>query len=134
MNVGEILSDQGRLDEAEEHVQNARRVFAGMSEPQAVAFTDLLFGRIATRRGDRDTAVPLLESATASFRQFKMDAYAEFARALVAEAEAFGGDAARALAIAHQELSALDRNRPLLERVAGIALARLGGTTRRSRS
>jgi tetratricopeptide (TPR) repeat protein len=126
MNVGEILSDQGRLDEAEEHVQNARRVFSGMREPQAVAFTEVLLGRIATRRGDRDAATPMLEAAMTSFRRFKMDAYANFARALVAEAEAFGGDAARALEIAHEELTALDRNQPLLERVAGIALARLG--------
>ena len=28
-NVGEILSDQGHLDEAEEHLQRARRVWSG---------------------------------------------------------------------------------------------------------
>jgi tetratricopeptide (TPR) repeat protein len=126
LNVGETLSDQGHLDEAEEHLARARRVFAGMREPQAVAYIDVLRGRLATRRGDRDAAVPMLEAAMASLHRFKMDGYATFARALLAEAEAFAGDAERALEIAHQELSALDRNRPLLERVAGIALARLG--------
>jgi tetratricopeptide (TPR) repeat protein len=126
LNVGEILSDQGHLDAAEEHLQRARRVFTGMREPQAVAFIDVLLGRLATRRGDRDRAVPMLEAATASLRRFRMDAYANEAQALLAEAEAFTGDAGRALEIAHRELSAAGRNRPLLERVAGIALARLG--------
>ena len=47
-------------------------------------------------------------------------------RRLIAEAEAFGGDAYRALEIASRELEANDEHRPLLTRVAGIALARLG--------
>ena len=33
-NVGEILSDQGQLDEAEEHLQRARRVWSGTARPQ----------------------------------------------------------------------------------------------------
>jgi hypothetical protein len=54
------------------------------------------------------------------------DVFAGFARALVAEAHAFTGDAERALQVARQELETGSRHRPLLERVCGIALARLG--------
>ncbi|HEV7176193.1 MAG TPA: hypothetical protein VGN29_11915, partial [Solirubrobacteraceae bacterium] len=45
--------------------------------------------------------------------------------ALIAEAEAFTGDAARALQVARQELDRGGRHRPLLQRASGIALARL---------
>jgi class 3 adenylate cyclase/tetratricopeptide (TPR) repeat protein len=125
-NVGEILSDQGRLDEAEEYLQRARRVWSGTREPQSVAFIDVLLGRLEVRRGDRDEGLPLIERSMETLRRFNMHAYADFARALVAEAEAFAGDPQRALDIARAEIGSADRNRPLLERAAGIALARLG--------
>jgi hypothetical protein len=44
----------------------------------------------------------------------------------VAEAEALAGDPARGLEIARRELAAGDRHQSLLQRTAGIALARLG--------
>ena len=47
-NVGEILSDQGHLDDAEEHLQRARRVWSATGERHAVAFVDVL---LATARG-----------------------------------------------------------------------------------
>ena len=58
--------------------------------------------------------------------RFRIDAYADFAEALIAEAEAFAGDAQRALTLARKGLEAGARHRPLLQRVAGIALVRLG--------
>jgi len=125
-NVGEILSDQGHLDEAEEYLQRARRVWSGTREAQAVAFIDVLLGRLEVRRGDRDEGLPLIERSMDTLRRFSMHAYADFARALVAEAEAFAGDPQRALEIAGTEIESADRNRPLLQRAAGIALARLG--------
>jgi tetratricopeptide (TPR) repeat protein len=125
-NVGEILSDQGQLDSAEEHLQRARRVWSGTREAQSVAFIDMLLGRLAVRRGDRDSGLPMIEQAMDTLRRFNMNAYADFARALVAEAEAFTGDAQRALEIATEDMPAADRNRPLLQRAGGIALARLG--------
>jgi tetratricopeptide (TPR) repeat protein len=125
-NVGEILADQGHLDEAERALQRARRVWSGTRERQAVAFVDVLLARLAVRRGDNQRGLPMLEAAMADLRRFRIDAYADFAKALIAEAEAFAGDAERAHALARQELEAGDRHRPLLQRVAGIALARLG--------
>jgi hypothetical protein len=52
--------------------------------------------------------------------------FAGFARALIAEAHAFTGDAARALQVATRELETGGRHRWLLQRVSGIALARVG--------
>jgi class 3 adenylate cyclase/tetratricopeptide (TPR) repeat protein len=125
-NVGEILSDQGRLEEAEEYLRRARRVWSATREPQSVAFIDLLLGRLAVRRGDRQVGLPMLERSTRALRGFNMHAYADFGRALIAEAEALIGNARRGLEIARGELETADRLRPLLLRVAGIALARLG--------
>ena len=125
-NLGEILSDQGRLDEGEAHLQRARRVWRGTGERQSVAYVDVLLARLAVRRGNNRVGLPMLEAATVDLRRFRVDVYAEFADALIAEAEGFAGDASRALSLAHRQLEAGDRHRPLLERVAGIALARLG--------
>jgi tetratricopeptide (TPR) repeat protein len=127
-NIGEILSDQGRAEEAREHLERARRVWSSTGQRQSVAFVDLLLGRLATRNGDGRTAAPKLEEAMNQLREFSMDAYADFAQALLAEAEGLGGAPERALAVAHAQLKLTDRNAPLLERVAGIALARLGFT------
>ncbi len=63
----------------------------------------------------------------ADLRRFGMEAYAELAQAWIAEAEAFGGDAMRGLWRSRASgCGANDRERPLLTRMAGIALARLG--------
>jgi tetratricopeptide (TPR) repeat protein len=125
-NVGEILSDQGKLDEAEARLLDARRVWSVTGEPQGVAFVDLLLARVAMRRGDCGKALPALEAAGSDLRRFGMDGYADFAAALVAEAQAFAGDPSRALEIVRSELRTADQHRPLVERVVGTALARLG--------
>ena len=125
-NIGEILSDQGHVDRAREYLERARRVWSGTGERHSVAFIDLLLARLATRRGDGRAAVPKLEAAMKELREFGMDAYADFAQALLAEAEGIGGAPERSLAIAHHQLTVTDRNAPLLKRVAGVALARLG--------
>jgi tetratricopeptide (TPR) repeat protein len=125
-NVGEILSDQGRLEESEDHLRRARRVWSATREPQSVAFIDMLLGRLAVRRGDIQVGLPMIERSTRTLRAFNMHAYADFGRGLIAEAEALLGDPRRALEVARAELESADRERPLLQRSAGIALARLG--------
>jgi len=125
-NVGEILSDQGHFDESELHLQRARRVWSGTEEWQAVAYVNVLLGRLAVRRGKCREGLTMLEAAGSELRRLGIESYAEFAQALIAEAEAFGGDPFRALDIGSQELQANDRQRPMLTRMGGIALARLG--------
>lgn len=125
-NVGEILSDQGQLAEAEAHLERARRVWTATKEPQGVAYANLLLGRTALRAGRYHAALPLLEEGMADLRRFGVDAYVGFARALIAEAECLAGDPSRGLLLAEKELDGADRYLPLLRRVAGIALLRLG--------
>jgi class 3 adenylate cyclase/tetratricopeptide (TPR) repeat protein len=125
-NVGEILSDQGRLDEAEESLTRARRVWSATGERTAAAFVDVLLARLAVRRGDSAEAVPRLEAAEAELRRLHVDAYADLAQALIAEAEALVGDPLRAIDVASRALESADGQQPLLRRAAGIALARLG--------
>ena len=96
-NVGEVLSDQGRLDDAEAHLRRARRVWSATGERHAVAFVDVLLTRLAVRRGSCPDAVRTLEAAATDLHKFGADVFAGFARALIAEAHAFTGDAARAL-------------------------------------
>jgi tetratricopeptide (TPR) repeat protein len=127
-NVGEILSDQGLLDEAEAALRRARRVWSGTGERESVAWVDALLARVCVRRGRCQEAVPILEAAMAELRRSGVDEYADLTQALIAEAEAFGGEPAQALDIAGEALHASDRLRPLLTRVGGIALARLGQT------
>ncbi|HUA05760.1 MAG TPA: adenylate/guanylate cyclase domain-containing protein [Solirubrobacteraceae bacterium] len=125
-NIGEILSDQGHLDEAEVHLQRARQLGGATGEQQSVACVDLFLGRLFLRQGKTRESVSTVESALADIRRFRLDWYADFANAVIAEAEAFGGDPIRALEIASRELEANDRLRPMLSRAAGIAFARMG--------
>jgi hypothetical protein len=91
-----------------------------------VAFVDVLLTRLAVRRGSCPDGVQTLDQAAAELHRCGSDVFAAFARALVAEAHAFTGDPARALEVAARELETGGRHRPLLQRVSGIALARLG--------
>jgi predicted negative regulator of RcsB-dependent stress response len=77
--VGEILSDQGRLDEAAAHLERARRVWTATAERHSVAVVDVLLARLAVRRGEYREALPKLEAAMADLRRLSSDAYADFA-------------------------------------------------------
>ena len=125
-NVGEILSDQGHLDEAEKYLQRASRVLSAVGARGAVAFNDGLLGRLYVRRGEYQRGLAALTTALENIRELRVDAYAGYAEALIAEAHAFGGDPFDAFEIASRTLQANDRQRPLLSRVGAIALARAG--------
>jgi len=126
LNVAEILSDQGHLPDASAHLARAQRLWTATKEPQNVAMVSLFLGRLALRDDRYADALPLLEAASADLRRFGMGEYRGLVRALIAEAEAFAGDPSRGLAIAQDELDGADEYWPLLHRVAGIAMHRLG--------
>jgi tetratricopeptide (TPR) repeat protein len=125
VNVGEILSDQGQFDEAETHLNRARRVLTATRDHYA-AYVEMLLGRLLVRKGRYQDGLQLLERAAADLQHFGLDMYTGLSQALIAEAEAFGGDPFRAMEVASRELQANDQARPLATRAAGIALARLG--------
>ncbi len=124
-NVGEILADQGHFEIARTHLERARRIWTATGDRQGIAFVNLLLGRLAVRDGRWEEGTSLLESAVADLRRYRADGEALFGRALMVEAEALGGDPARALRLADELLAADDRNLPLVARARGIAFARL---------
>jgi tetratricopeptide (TPR) repeat protein len=125
-NIGEILSDRGQYEQAEKHLTRAHRVWSATGDRGAAAFAATLLGRMAARAGDFDQAHALVSEAAAVLRARGETRYLEFVEAVLAEAEAFGGEAQRALTIASKLLSSESRELPLLHRVRGVALARLG--------
>jgi class 3 adenylate cyclase/tetratricopeptide (TPR) repeat protein len=126
LNIGEILSDRGRYAEARVHLRRAQRLWRSIGNRADSALAAALLGRLAMRAGDSEDARASLREATAELRGFGVHGDAEFAESLLAEAEAFVGEAGRALAIVDRLLSSTSRQLPLLRRVRGIALARLG--------
>jgi class 3 adenylate cyclase/tetratricopeptide (TPR) repeat protein len=125
-NVGEILSDQGHFEDAKLHLERARRVWSSTGDVQGVAFATLLLGRLAVRTQRYAEGLTMLAEAEDKLRGFQLDWYAEFAASLLVEAEAFGGDPARALSAAELRLGVSDQQAPLLLRARGFAHARLG--------
>ena len=127
-NIGEILCDRGRYDEAAKHFRRAHRLWLATEDRGSAGYGGALLGRLEVRAGRHEEGLALLQEATESLHRFGDRSYAEFADALLAEAEAIGGNANRALGIAGALLVGADRLIPLLERVRGIALARIGET------
>jgi tetratricopeptide (TPR) repeat protein len=125
-NVGEILSDQGHLDEAASRLRRARRLSSSTGDREGAAFAGMLLGRLAVRAGRPEEGIPLISAAADEMHQQRFDYYADCASALVSEAEALGGSADRALAIARELLTPNSRYVSLLRRSRAIALARLG--------
>jgi class 3 adenylate cyclase/tetratricopeptide (TPR) repeat protein len=125
-NVGEILSDQGHFEDAMVHLERARRVWSSTGDVQGVAFATLLLGRLAVRTERYADGLEMLAEAEDKLRRFQLDGYAEFAASLLVEAEALGGNPARALSAAELRLGPSDQQSPLLLRARGFAYARLG--------
>ena len=134
-NVGEVLSDQGRLAEATKLLNRARRVWRGTGYDWGVAFVTAQLGRIAVREGRRDEGRRLLDEAQAGFQRLHVEGDAVWVEALLAEAAAFARQSAEALAAADRLLlvhgppdpsSQGGRAAALLLRVRGFALAQQG--------
>jgi tetratricopeptide (TPR) repeat protein len=66
-NIGEILANQGRLDEAEPLFVDALRIWQAAGYRGGVGFATMHLGRIAARRGDAERAADLLARARADF-------------------------------------------------------------------
>jgi len=66
-NIGEILVDQGRLDEAEPLVSEALRVWRASGTSSDIGFGAALLGRLVGRRGRHVEALGLLDEAAAAY-------------------------------------------------------------------
>jgi len=131
-NGGEVLSDQGRLDEAEAAFHEALEIWRPARHLLGLAFISCNLGRLAARRGRTSEAETQLKSAAAQFLEMGLSDYAAITRCWLAEAYVFGGQDEQALAQARLASADLskgpqgDRLRSLLERTRGVALAHLG--------
>jgi tetratricopeptide (TPR) repeat protein len=125
-NVGEVLSDQGHLDEADRQLRRALRIWRGSEYDWGTAFATTLLGRAAVRAGRYSEGLALLEEGRTGFQRLRVLPDAALAEAYIAEALAFAGRAAAALPAADRALRDATRQTPLLHRVRGFALSQLG--------
>jgi predicted ATPase/class 3 adenylate cyclase len=130
-NRGEILSNQGRHDEAEQAVRPAERILRASGALSDTAFALGILGRTAARAGQPLSALRLLEEARASYLKAGERNEVAATEVGIAEALVYAGRAEEALARAEEMTSGgLARagrpNASALSRVRGFALARLG--------
>jgi class 3 adenylate cyclase/tetratricopeptide (TPR) repeat protein len=124
-NIGELLAERGAAVEATKQLRRARRIWSASGEQAAAAYAELQLGRVAGRGKEVQVARELVNQAAAELRRLGETRSLEQVGFVLAEAEALGGDAARAVALT-ESLGASTRDLPSPGRVRGIALARLG--------
>ncbi|MGZ4753815.1 MAG: adenylate/guanylate cyclase domain-containing protein [Acidimicrobiia bacterium] len=128
-NIGEVLTDQGRLEEAETAFRNALRVFRAAEYSYGIATAAQHLGRIATRAGDYGTAFAFLEDARAQFDDIGAAGDVQEVDVLIAECHLAAGNPARALDVV-AATTAANREAGVvrvaaLERIRGHALLAL---------
>jgi tetratricopeptide (TPR) repeat protein len=126
-NVAEILSDQGRLAEAEALFRNMVRVSRAARFPIGAALGTSNLGRLAARDGRFAEAHALLDEAAAAFDELDAGRYVNETHARRAECLVLEGRYSEALEVASSLLEAA-RETPfggleaLVERTIGLAL------------
>src|SRR5690606_9710896 len=79
-NIAEIESDRGRYEEARSLFRGARRSWRAIGFGVGIALAQSNLGRLATRTGSYEEAVPLLNEAIERFDALGMPAMASEAR------------------------------------------------------
>jgi class 3 adenylate cyclase/predicted ATPase len=130
-NIGEIRSDQGYLDEAEQHFKNVRRVFRAAHYQMGTAFVTGNLGRVASRAGKFDDAHELLSVAVQQLREIGAESLAVETEARLGELAAFRGDPAEALEVCDRVLERAAKlglvvATAMLHRVRGYAYMQSG--------
>jgi class 3 adenylate cyclase/tetratricopeptide (TPR) repeat protein len=131
-NAAEILSDQGRLAEAEPMLRDALRASRASAAPSFIAFGLSALGRLAARAGRFDEALELLTSAREQYVADGETAEVLETDARLAECHLLRGAFEEALAVVDQAvelaeaLPGLAPTVPLLHRIRGLALAATG--------
>ena len=128
INVGEVRSDQGRIEEAEERFRRARRAYRAAGDTLGIAYCLAYLGRADARAGRTDEAKARLEEARDSFATLRAEREQSQAEAWIAECDLLAGRWPEAATSAERLLATPggEQDAPLLHRVHGYALARLG--------
>jgi tetratricopeptide (TPR) repeat protein len=85
-NIGEVLVNQGRYDEAEGYLRSARRTYQASGFAGGISFVDLLIGRMYGIKGDLDKSENALLGSIEESRLFGLNG-------LILEAEIHLADA-----------------------------------------
>jgi tetratricopeptide (TPR) repeat protein len=128
VNVGEILSDQGRLPDAEECLTDAVRVFSAAGSGET-PFAEALMGRTLARQGRFDEAHVVLDRALQAFENDGARTDALMTEVYITEAMAFENRAEEALVRGDTILPRAEAEESfvaVLQRARGWALAQLG--------
>ncbi len=129
-NEALVLSDQGRLDEAERLFKHARREFQAAQDQMAIGVAKSNLGRIHTRRRQFDEGLELLRDALEDLReigagQFVLDAETRIAENLILSGDVDGGE--RIIdEIAAKLASPTDDRHCLLHRIRAYAFLERG--------
>jgi class 3 adenylate cyclase/tetratricopeptide (TPR) repeat protein len=131
-NRGELMSDQGRLEEAEQLFKNAQRVARAAGSESRFQDINGAYGRLAARAGRDAEARERLEQARAQYASDGAKVEVLMMDARLAECSALEGDPAGALAAADEALEVVPTLDgvytipPYLLRIRGWALFILG--------
>jgi class 3 adenylate cyclase/tetratricopeptide (TPR) repeat protein len=132
VNIAEVLSDQGRLDEAEGPAREALRVFRAAQYSEQVSAGSRILGRNRSRAGLHEEAETLLTEAIRVAEESGLQLLALAATAMLAEDLVGRGEpkaALERLAPLEEQASSIGGAgvyEPLLRRIEGLALLALG--------
>ncbi len=130
-NIGEVLVNQGRYDEAEEPLVSARRTYAATQFDEGIAFVEVLLGRMYGLRGDLDRSEDHLQSAIEASARLGLDGYSLEASIHLADALCRSGSPSRGLSVLAEAAGSapaeyLDFYSPLFARINGSILEAAG--------
>jgi tetratricopeptide (TPR) repeat protein len=127
-NIAEVMSDQGRLAEAQPLFAEALRVWRSSEYGTGVAYATRSLGQVASRQGDFERAAELYDAAREQFQALVAESELIDTDARIAEALAFQGRSEDAIELTTACLKRTTAGGgatqdPLLHRVRGYAYA-----------
>ena len=128
-NLGEAWSDQGRLEDAEGLLREARRIWRASKYTMGAAAASSGLGRTLGRLGSTDAGLALLAEATATFDDLGIAPWTRESIARQADVLTLGGRFEEALELAQRwlpEFPSDEAATAILRRVEGIALRAAG--------